>query len=59
MGTIILAMANFDRTNNWMVRAGIYDDAWYLKYTYAYYWGTTIMMTVGFGDLLPAQHNPA
>jgi len=23
MGTIILAMANFDPTNSWMVRAGI------------------------------------
>ena len=24
---------------------------WHHRYTWAYYWGTTIMLTVGFGDI--------
>lgn len=40
-----------------MVRLGIAEEVWYVKYVYAYYWGTTIMMTVGFGDVLPGLHN--
>lgn len=38
-----------------MIRADIYSELWYVKYFYALYWGTTIMMTVGFGDILPAN----
>ena len=32
---------------------GHLDGPWFEQYIYAFYWGTTIMMTVGFGDYLP------
>jgi len=28
---------------------------WYKQYVWGYYWGTTIMLTVGFGDITPAN----
>lgn len=31
----------------------IQDTEWWVRYFYAFYWGTTIMMTVGFGDVTP------
>ncbi len=29
----------------------ITDNPWTDKYIWGYYWGTTIMLTVGFGDI--------
>lgn len=36
---------------SWMKQKGINDAVWSEKYIWAYYWATTIMLTVGFGDL--------
>lgn len=57
MASIILAMAKIEPENSWMVGAGVYEASWQTKYVYAYYWATTIMMTVGFGDILPGNNN--
>lgn len=54
MATSYLAMSRFNRDYNWLIKAGIQDEVWYVIYINAYYWGCTTMMTVGFGDLLPA-----
>ena len=35
-----------------MTRLGIEQAEWWVRYIYAFYWGTTMMMTVGFGDVL-------
>lgn len=53
MATGFLAMSRLDLHNNWLVRAEIDSEAWYVIYINAYYWGCTTMMTVGFGDILP------
>ena len=53
MAGFILAMSRIDLENNWMTRLGITDRELHDHYFYAFYWGTTIMMTVGFGDVLP------
>jgi hypothetical protein len=44
-------MANIDDNNNWMIKKNIIYQTWSSKYIWSYYWGTTIMLTVGFGDL--------
>lgn len=52
LAIFLVAMANLDKTNNWMTaNKDIYLAPWYEKYVWSYYWGTTIMLTVGFGDL--------
>ena len=38
-----------------MTRLGIEQAEWWVRYIYAFYWGTTMMMTVGFGDVLPGN----
>ena len=35
------------------------EAAWYEKYSWAYYWGTTIMLTVGFGDIAVVNYKEA
>ena len=55
-GSILLGMANLEPGNNWLTKGGIDAEIWWIQYLYAVYWGTTIMMTVGFGDFLPANH---
>lgn len=38
--------------NNWYVQKQIRpDDDWLIKYIWGYYWGTNIMLSVGFGDI--------
>ena len=32
---------------------------WYEQYSWAYYWGTTIMLTIGFGDISPVNFKEA
>lgn len=37
--------------NNWYQTVDIVDAPWFSKYVWGYYWGTNIMLTVGFGDI--------
>ena len=50
---ILLGMARLDLQESWLSVNGHLDGPWFEQYIYAFYWGTTIMMTVGFGDYLP------
>jgi hypothetical protein len=38
-----------------MTNAGLsrHQDDWSTVYIWAFYWSTTIMLTIGFGDLTP------
>lgn len=42
-----------------MVKKGIEDATWNEKYIWSYYWSTTIMLTIGFGDIVPACYQEA
>ena len=44
-------MAGLNPEHNWYGKIGIQNDPWFSKYIWGYYWGTNIMLTVGFGDL--------
>lgn len=44
-------MADLDKNSNWYYKLDIQSAEWYVKYIWGYYWGTNIMLTVGFGDL--------
>lgn len=52
-------MAGINSKDNWMIVKGIYDSDWIEKYVWSYYWGTTIMLTVGFGDLVASTYQEA
>lgn len=53
MASILLVMGRINLENNWLIDQKIDQAFWWHKYFCAFYWGTTIMMTVGFGDFLP------
>lgn len=36
---------------SWYQKIGIQNSEWFIKYVWGYYWGTNIMLTVGFGDI--------
>ena len=52
---ILIGMVNPNVTPNWMASLSISRDAvkWTVPYIWAFYWGTTIMSTIGFGDITP------
>ncbi len=52
-------MAGIDDQNNWMIKKQIINSAWYEKYAWSYYWATTTMLTVGFGDLSATTYKEA
>lgn len=39
-----------------MIKFQINQSNWFEKYIWGYYWGTTIMLTVGFGDITAANY---
>lgn len=45
------SMAFLRPDHNWLTEKGIANSPWYEKYVWGYYWGTTVMLTVGFGDI--------
>jgi hypothetical protein len=50
-------MANINYNNtSWHTVKGIQNSMWFEKYTWAYYWGTTIMLTIGFGDIVATTY---
>lgn len=49
-------MTKLDSTNNWYIKNGLIDTHWIERYAWGYYWGTNIMLTVGFGDLSAANY---
>lgn len=52
--TILLGMAHLDPDNSWLAVRGItLDDDWQYFYYAAFYWGTIIVTTIGFGDYTP------
>lgn len=55
IGGCMLAMSRIDLQENWITRVGIEDQPWWTIYFYAFYWGSTTMLTIGFGDILPGN----
>jgi hypothetical protein len=49
-------MTSVDADENWHLKLGIVNSSWYIKYIWGYYWGTNIMLTVGFGDITAANY---
>jgi hypothetical protein len=50
LSVLLNAMAYLDSNSNWWTSHNLDDQLWYVRYIYGYYWGTNIMLTVGFGD---------
>lgn len=51
----LMATANYE-DRNWHRVMNITDETWFIKYVWGYYWGTNIMLTVGFGDLVATTY---
>jgi hypothetical protein len=52
-------MANVSPNNNWIIQKGLESAEWYEKYIWSYYWSTTTMLTIGFGDITPNSYQEA
>lgn len=55
---VLLALGfHSDVETTWISKYGgnLPENGWFEKYVYALYWGVTVMTTVGFGDLTPAN----
>lgn len=52
LSILLNLMAGIEPHKNWYMKINISSkDPWFVKYIWGYYWGTNIMLTVGFGDL--------
>jgi cyclic nucleotide gated channel alpha 1 len=52
-------MAEIEPENSWLSKMHFDNLPWYEQYVWGYYWGTTVMLTVGFGDITPANFKEA
>jgi hypothetical protein len=43
--------------NNWLKLKNLQESNWIDQYVWGYYWATTIMLTIGFGDITPQTKN--
>ena len=56
LSILLNLMALLSHGNNWWLKLSISKADWFIKYIWGYYWGTNIMLTVGFGDI--SANNP-
>jgi hypothetical protein len=47
---LLIAITHCGEDTTWMVEKGIDMEHWTKQYIWSYYFGTTIMLTIGFGD---------
>jgi len=65
VSTIFLAIARINSNQNWilfkLVNNGLVDSSlvWYKVYIWGYYWATTMITTVGYGDITPVDFREA
>ncbi len=55
IATFLFIISYTNVNQNWLTKFNIDSLPWSEKYLYAYYWATTIITTVGFGDITPAN----
>ena len=55
LSLLLITMANIEPETSWLQKIGQFDSEWIVQYIWGYYWGTTIMLTVGFGDVTPGN----
>ena len=55
----LLLMTQFDLNRNWLVEKNLAHLQWGEKFIWAYYWATTIVLSVGFGGVSPATTDEA
>lgn len=49
-------MTWMDEETSWLSTLKASTSPWYEQYAWSYYGGTTIMLTVGFGDISAANY---
>lgn len=59
LAILLSSMASLNSESNWLVVKGLAQAPWYERYVWAYYWGTNIMLTVGFGDIAATNYQEA
>lgn len=59
LSIVLNGMTIFSPDNNWLTQKQIMDRPWYERYVWGYYWGTTVMLTVGFGDIAATNFQEA
>jgi hypothetical protein len=59
LAIILIAMANVNPSSNWLLNKNLTNAPWFERYIWSYYWGTTIMLTIGFGDFVPVCYEEA
>jgi hypothetical protein len=59
LAILLVAMTNINSPVNWMTVKGISQSPWVERYVWSYYWGTNIMLTVGFGDIVATTYQEA
>jgi hypothetical protein len=59
LSILLNLMAGLSPRQSWWMKIDIVSHPWLNKYIWGYYWGTNIMLTVGFGDLSANNVNEA
>ena len=59
LAVLLIMMTWLNVESNWLSKVNAIDAEWSEQYSWAYYWGTTIMLTIGFGDISPVNHKEA
>lgn len=52
-------MSHFEAEENWLKKSNFTEKIWWEQYSWAYYWGMTTMLSVGFGDISVANYKEA